>query len=93
MALYGARDGAGAVVLTVMLADIDGTPVPSRAAIAKRFGLSKTQVSNIMALGEAQGFFTLDDIGVPAATQRLRDSYASWISIELAFYARHMQPG
>jgi hypothetical protein len=38
------------------------------------------------------GFFTLDGTGVPAATQYLRDTYASWISIELAFYARHMQP-
>ena len=92
MALYGARDGAGAAVLSVMLADIDGTPVPSRAAIANRFGLSKTQVSNVLTVGEAKGFFTLDGAGVPAATQRLRDNYASWISIELAFYARHMQP-
>jgi hypothetical protein len=92
IAFYGARDGAGAAVLSVMLADIDGTPVPSRAAIAKRFGLSKTQVSNIMAVGEAKGFFTLDGAGVPAATQRLRDSYGRWISIELAFYARHMRP-
>jgi hypothetical protein len=92
IAFYGARDGAGAAVLSVMQADIDGTPVPSRAAIAKKFGLSKTQVSNVMAIGEAQGFFTLDSAGVPAATSRLRDSYGSWISIELAFYARHMQP-
>jgi hypothetical protein len=92
MALYGARAGDGAVVLSVMLADIDGTPAPSRAAIAKRFGLSKTQVSKVLTAGEAKGFFALDDAGVPAATQRLRDNYASWISIELAFYARHMQP-
>jgi DNA-binding MarR family transcriptional regulator len=92
IAFYGARDGAGAAVLAVMLADIDGTPVPSRAAIAKKFGLSKTQVSNVMAVGEAKGFFTLDDAGVPAATQYLRDSYGRWISIELAFYARHMRP-
>jgi hypothetical protein len=92
IAFYGARDGASAAVLAVMLADIDGTPVPSRAAIAKKFGLSKTQVSNVMAVGDAQGFFTLDAAGVPAPTQFLRDSYARWISIELAFYARHMQP-
>jgi hypothetical protein len=92
MALYGARDGAGAAVLAVMLADIDGTPVPSRAAIAKRFGLSKTQISNVLVTGEAKGFFTLDGAGVPAATPHLRDSFASWISIELAFYARHMRP-
>src|SRR5260370_10419365 len=71
MALYGARDGAGAAVLSVMLADIDGTPVPSRAAIAKRFGLSKTQVTNVLAIGEARGLFTPDDPRGPAATQYL----------------------
>jgi hypothetical protein len=92
IAFYGARDGAGAAVLSVMLADIDDTPVPSRAAIAKQFGLSKTQVGNVLATGEAKGFFALDGAGVPAATQHLRDSYGRWISIELAFYARHMQP-
>jgi hypothetical protein len=92
MAFFGARDGAGAAVLSVMQAAIDGTRVPSRAAIAKRFGLSKTQVSNVLAAGEAIGFFTLDGAGVPAATPHLRDTFASWISIELAFYARHMQP-
>jgi hypothetical protein len=92
VAFYGARDGASAAVLSIMLADIDGTPVPSRAAIAKKFGLSKTQVSNVLVTGERLGFFTLDDAGVAAATQHLRDTYASWISIELAFYARHMQP-
>jgi hypothetical protein len=92
MAFFGARDGAGAAVLSVMLAAIDGTPVPSRAAIARKFGLSKTQVSNVLATGEGLGFFTLDGSGVPAATPHLRDTYANWISIELAFYARHMQP-
>lgn len=88
---YGAIEGASAVTLVVMLADIDGTPLPSRAAIARRFGLSKTQVSNVMAAGEAIGFFTLDAAGVPAATPHLRETFAKWISIELAFYAQHMQ--
>jgi DNA-binding MarR family transcriptional regulator len=90
-AFFGARDGAGAALLAVMLADMDGAPVPSRADIAKRFGLSKTQVTNVLAAGEAQGFFVLDAAGVPAATPHLRDVYRRWISIELAFYARHMR--
>src|SRR5258708_26999153 len=61
MALYGARDGAGAAVLSVMLAAIDGTPVPSRAAIAKRFGLSKTHHSHVLSIRAAGGFFPLHD--------------------------------
>jgi hypothetical protein len=53
-----------------------------------RFRWKRLQIGNAQRLG----FFTLDGTGVPAATQYLRDTYASWISIELAFYAPHMQP-
>ena len=90
---FGSREGAAALVLSIMLADIDGTPLPSRAQIARRFGLSKTQVSKMIAEGEHRGFFAVDAAGIPAATPHLRESYARWISIELAFYARHMPPG
>lgn len=58
----------------------------------KRFGLSKTQVSSIIDEGARLGFFRLDGAAVPLATPHLRDSYARGISIELAFYARHMRP-
>jgi hypothetical protein len=92
IAFFGAREGAAAVILAAMLADIDQQPLPSRADIAKRFGLSKTQVSNVIGQGMNLGFLTLDGGGVPAPTQHLRDSYCRWISIELAFYAQHMQP-
>lgn len=89
---FGKREGAIPVVLAVMLSDIDGTPLPSRALIAKRFGLSKTQVSNMIAEGSRLGFFATDEMGTPRATTYLRDSYGRFISIELAFYARHMRP-
>jgi hypothetical protein len=92
MAFFGERDGATAVMLTLMLADIDGTPMPSRAAIAERFGFSKSQISKVLVEGEALGFFKLDAAGIPVATQRLRDQYRRWISTELAFYAHHMRP-
>jgi DNA-binding MarR family transcriptional regulator len=89
---FGKREGAIPVVLAVMLSDITGTPLPSRAQIAKRFGLSKTQVSNMIAEGTELGFFSADETGIPHPTGYLRDSYARFISIELAFYARHMRP-
>lgn len=91
ISFFGSREGAATVIISVMLADIDRTPLPSRAQIAKRFGLSKTQVASIIEDGTRLGFFALDGTAVPAATPYLRDSYARWISIELAFYARHMQ--
>jgi hypothetical protein len=92
-AFFGARDGAGAVLLAVMLADIDGTPAPSRAELARTFGFSKSQVTNVLLLGETQGYFVLDTAGVPAPTPTMRETFRKWISIELAFYAMHMQPG
>jgi hypothetical protein len=92
IAFFGARDGAGAVVLPIMQADMDGTPVPSRGEFAKTFGLSKTQVTSVLRLGETQGYFVLDAAGVPAATDRLRATFRQWVATELAFYAQHMQP-
>ncbi len=92
VALFGARDGAGAVVLPVMRADLDGTPMPSRAELAKTFGLSKTQVTKVFQLGETQGYFVLDAAGAPAPTARLRQAFRQWVATELAFYAQHMQP-
>jgi DNA-binding MarR family transcriptional regulator len=89
---FGKREGAIPVVLAIMLSDIMGTPLPSRAQIAKRFGLSKTQVSNMVAEGTELGFFSADETGTPCATPYLRESYGRFISIELAFYARHMRP-
>jgi hypothetical protein len=92
MAFFAEREGATAVMLAVMLADIDGTAVPSRAAIAQRFGFSKSQIAKVLIEGEALGYLNLDAAGVPCATQRLRDDYRRWISIELAFYAQHIRP-
>lgn len=91
-AFFGARDGAGAVLLPIVRADVDGTSVPSRAELAKTFGLSKTQVTKVLQLGEMQGYFALDAGGVPAATSLLRQAFRQWVATELAFYAQHMQP-
>jgi len=90
---FGAREGANAVILSVILAGIDATPMPSRARIAKRYGLSKTQVSNVIGEGARIGYFAVDATGIAATTQKLRDDFSRWISIELAFYARHMRRG
>jgi hypothetical protein len=92
IALFAARDGAGAVLLPVMRADMDGTPVPSRGELAKTFGVSKTQVTKVLQLGEAAGYFALDAAGTPAATELLRTTFRKWVATELAYYAQHMQP-
>jgi hypothetical protein len=89
---FGRRDGAGTVVIALMLASLEGMPVPSRAQLAARFGLSKTQVTTIISDGARLGYFELDYVGVPTPSFRLRDDFHRWISIVLAFCARHMQP-
>jgi hypothetical protein len=89
---FGKREGAIPVVLTIMLSDIDSTPLPSRGHISRRFGLSKTQVSNLLIEGTERGYFSMDETETPRATAHLRESYARFVSIELAFYARHMRP-
>ncbi len=91
-AFFGGRDGAGAVQLAVMLADMDGQPLASRADLGKRFGLSKTQVTTVFYVGQDLGYFALDADGVPTATPYMRDSFRRWVSIELAYYAMHMRP-
>jgi hypothetical protein len=68
------------------------TPLPSRTDIGKRFGFSRTQIGNIIAEGESLGFFEVDATGAPSPTARLHERYGGWISIELAFYARHVRP-
>ena len=90
-AFFAGRDGAGALQLAVMLADFEGTQVASRADLAKRFGLSKTQVTKVFQHGKNLGYFELSAAGVPAATPYLRESFSKWVSIELAYYAMHMQ--
>lgn len=90
MAFFGGREGAAPIVFILVLADIDGTAPPSRAEIARRFGLSKSQVSNVIAQGVQLGYFALDAAAMPSATPELRNDFDRWISIELAFHARHM---
>lgn len=88
----GSREGAGPVLAALVLAEIDGAPLPSRSALAGRFGLSKTQVSQVIAEGVRRGYLDTDSEGRPVSTAFLAESYRRWISIELAFHARHMRP-
>lgn len=89
---FDGPEGAVPVLLSLLLAEMQGTPIPSRAKIAKRFGLSKTQVTRVLVAGAQQGFFTLDDAGIPAPTLAAREGYNRCVALELAFYAEHMQP-
>jgi hypothetical protein len=85
-------ENAFLILVVVRLAEMQGVPVGSRAEIARRFGLSKTQVTSVLTGGAERGFFSIDDNGVTAATPAAHTLYDRWVALELAFYAENMQP-
>lgn len=93
VAFAGGREGAAQVVYAVMMMDMGAARLQSRAAIAKQFGLSKTQVWSVFAEGERLGYFTDDGGAVPVPTAKLRDHYRDWTAVELAFSASVLAPG
>ena len=84
--------GAYSVIVAVLLARFEGLRTPSHRALARRFGLSRGQVGLVVQAGRDKGLFSLDHADNLVPTAALADSFRHWISIELAFYARHM-PG
>jgi hypothetical protein len=91
ISFFGGREGAASVIVAVMLDDCGAEKLPSKTRLAREYGLSKTQVLAVIEDGERHGYFTCGGNGVPQATPLLRDHYSQWVSIELAFYARHMR--
>jgi hypothetical protein len=87
---FGGREGAAAIVARLAQREMHGIAVESRAALARRFALSKTQVNDVIADGVRRGLLSSGDGSIPLLTERFRDLYRRWIAIELAFYARHM---
>jgi hypothetical protein len=85
-------EGAFLILVLVRLAEMHRQALPSRAKIARRFGLSKTQVTRVLAGGAERGFFSLGAEGTPSATPKARALFDRWIALELAFYAENMQP-
>lgn len=84
--------GSYSVILAVLQARIEGTATPGSRRIAGRFGLSRSQVDRVVQAGLQRGLFVSDEEGRPVPTAALEESFRRWISIELAFYARHLRP-
>ena len=93
ISFFGGREGAAAIVARLAAVESGVPPPASRAALARQFWLSKTQVSDVIADGVRRGFMAMGDGAMPVLTDRLRGLYRRWISIELAFYSRHMPAG
>jgi DNA-binding MarR family transcriptional regulator len=89
---FRTREGGAPVTFAIMSAYFSGTECLSRARIAQQFGLSKTQVSLLMKDGAKLGLLTFDDKGTPLPSACMQDHYRQLLSLELAFFARHIRP-
>lgn len=91
MEFCGQREGGSVLAMGLFLAARDGTRPPSRLELSRRFGLSKSQVAQVVAAGDRMGYLTLRN-GIPAPTQKMFDSHAEWTALSLSFLGHHMWP-
>jgi len=89
MDFFGRREGGSVIVMSVLIAEMDGLTPPSRGEIAQRYALSKSQVAELVATAIELGLMTLDN-GRLAATDTLRHSHSEWIALSLAFLGHHL---
>jgi hypothetical protein len=59
----GNREGSGPVLAAIMQAEMLDLPVQSRAALAGRFGLSKSQATRIVGESVERGYLAVDEKG------------------------------
>jgi hypothetical protein len=91
MSFYGQKEGGAVFTMGLLLAEIDGLPTPSRAEIAARYGLTKSQVNQLIVAGQAAGLLTVE-AGMPRPTNALRDGHSEWVALSLAFLGHHLWP-
>lgn len=89
MEFWGHKEGAALFSLGLLSAESQGLPRPSRAELVARFGLSKSQVTHLVATGRDLGLYTIDK-GEVAPTDRLREQHAEFAALCLAFLEPHM---
>lgn len=89
---FRGREGGAPLCFAVMHAHISGYECPSRAKMASQFGLSKTQVTKLIHEGTVLGLLATDTKGIPAPTALMAENYRQLLSLELAFFARHIRP-
>lgn len=91
MAFCGRREGGSVIAMGLFLAATDNVRPPSRQDISNRFGISKSQVAQVLAAGEEMGFLTLHN-GVAIPTGALFEGHAAWTALSLAFLGHHLWP-
>ncbi len=89
MQFWGHKEGAAVFSLGLLSAAAQGLPPPSRAELAARFGLSKSQITHLVAMGRDLGLYTVDG-GDVFPTDSLRDNHAEFAALCLAFLEQHI---
>lgn len=89
MEFWGHKEGAALFSLGLLSAEAQGLPPPSRATLATRFALSKSQITFLVGMGRELGLYTIED-GEVAVTDLLREQHAEFAALCLAFLDRHM---
>jgi len=91
MHFCGHREGATLVAMSLLVAEMEDQPYPRRSEIASRFGLTKSQVSQVIAAGTKLGFLAVTK-GVTQPTDAMRQGNADWTAVALAFLHHHLRP-
>lgn len=89
MELFGLKDGGDAVGMALLIAEWKGQQPPSRAEMAENFGLTKSQVTQLLATGQTHGLIEIES-GLPRSTPALRSGQAQWVAFALAFLGHHI---
>ncbi|SMQ58599.1 hypothetical protein SAMN06295905_0105 [Devosia lucknowensis] len=88
---YGRKEGGASFTMGLLVADAQGQPPLSRSEMASRYGLTKSQVTQLIAMGEQKGLMLVRN-GVPMPTDLLRKNHAEWVALSLAFLGHHLLP-
>ncbi|WP_062015379.1 hypothetical protein [Aureimonas sp. AU4] len=91
--LFAEIEGGSLVVMAVMAKAREGGPGPTRGELARRFHMSRAQVTRIVAVGRESGLFGSDEAGTPTVTPRLEETYLDCILKALSFLAFHYENG
>jgi hypothetical protein len=89
MEFWGHKEGAALFSLGLLSAEARNLPRPSRAELAIRFGLSKSQITHLVAMGRELGLYSIED-GEVVPTDLLREQHAEFAALCLVFLEPHM---
>lgn len=77
--------------MALLGAEIVGVPYPTRSEVASRFGLTKSQMTNVVAAGVELGFLSVSNV-TAHPTQAMREGNTDWVAVALAFLHHHLHP-